>query len=151
MNTDISLDELLAFSKSDFVSFLNDNKSTWDHYRLPVLELADGDYAVALSDEIANSAAKEYIEEHLWAFNSNALEELTGIPHEMFSAVQEARCESCNDAIRICVDATCGIESFVDNMMEADGRGHYLSPYDSDEIELTFENDNDIFYLYRIN
>lgn len=151
MKTDITIDELLTFSKSDFVSFLNDNKCAWEHYRLPVLELADGEYAVALSDEDANNAAKEYIENSLWAFNSDTLEELTGIPHEMFSAVQEARCESSNDAIRVCVDATCGIESFVDNVLESDDRGCYLSIYNSKEIEHSFENDTDIFYLYRIN
>ena len=149
MKTDITLDELLEFSKSEFVSFLNDNKSTWEHYRLPVLELADGEYAVALSDEDADSAAKEYIENSLWAFNSDTLEELTGIPNEMFSAVQEARCESSNDAIRICVDATCGIESFVDNVLESDSRGFYLSSYNSEEIEHYF--DDETIYLYRIN
>ena len=151
MNTDITLDELLAFSKSDFVSFLNDNKSTWEHYRLPVLDLADGEYAVALSDEVADSAAKEYIENSLWAFNSSTLEELTGIPNEMFSAVQETRCESSNDAIRICVDATCGIESFVDNMLRSDGRGFYLAIYNSEEIEHYFEGENNAVYLYRVN
>lgn len=149
MNTDITLDELLAFSKSEFVSFLNDNKASWEHYRLPVLVLADGEYAVALSDEVADSAAKECIENTLWAFNSSTLEELTGIPNEMFSAVQEARCESSNDAIRICVDATCGIESFVDNVLENDSRGFYLSSYDSNEIEHYF--DDETIYLYRIN
>ena len=149
MNTDITLDELLEFSKTDFVSFLNDNKSTWEHYRLPVLELADGEYAVALSDEDADSAAKEYIENSLWAFNSSTLEELTGIPNEMFSAVQETRCESSNDAIRICIDATCGIESFVDNVLESDGRGFYLALYNSEEIEHYF--DDETIYLYRIN
>ena len=151
MKTDITLDELLEFSKSEFVSFLNDNKSTWEHYRLPVLELADGEYAVALSDEDADSAAKEYIENSLWAFNSSTLEELTGIPNEMFSAVQEARCESSNDAIRICVDATCGIESFVDNILENDSRGFYLSIYNSEEIEHYFDDDTEAVYLYRIN
>ena len=151
MKTDITLDELLEFSKSVFVSFLNDNKSTWEHYRLPVLELADGEYAVALSDEDADSAAKEYIENSLWAFNSSTLEELTGIPNEMFSAVQEARCESSNDAIRICVDATCGIESFVDNILENDSRGFYLSIYNSEEIEHYFDDDTEAVYLYRIN
>ena len=149
MNTDITLDELLEFSKSEFVSFLNDNKSTWEHYRLPVLVLADGEYAVALSDEDADSAAKEYIENSLWAFNSSTLEELTGIPNEMFSAVQETRCESSNDAIRICVDATCGIESFVDNVLESDGRGFYLASYNSEEIEHYF--DDETIYLYRVN
>ena len=151
MNTNITLDELLTFSKSDFVSFLNDNKTTWDHYQLPVIELANGDYAVALSDESANNSAKEYIEEHLWAFDSNTLEELTGIPHEMFSAVQEARCESSNDAIRICVNATCGIESFANYILENDGRGGYLSIYNSEEIEHYFEDDSEAIYLYRIN
>ena len=151
MNTDITLEELLAFSKSDFVSFLNDNKCNWDYYQLPVIELADGEYAIALSDEIANNTAKEYIEEHLWALNSDILEKLTGIPHEMFSAVQEARCESSNDAIRTCVDATCGIDSVVEDILENDSRGCYLSTYDSKEIEHYFKNDAEAIYLYRIN
>ena len=151
MNTNITLDELLAFSKSDFVSFLNDNKTTWDYYRLPVIELANGVYAVALSEDSANNSAKEYIEDRLWAFDSNTLEELTGIPHEMFSAVQQARCESSNDAIRICVNGTCGIDSFVNYILENDGRGCYLSTYDSKEIEHYFEDDTEAIYLYRID
>jgi hypothetical protein len=38
-----------------------------------------------------------------------------------------------------------GLEGFVEEAVSADGRGHFLSSYDGEE------NEQDGFYIYRIN
>ena len=47
------------------------------------------------------------------------------------------------------IQATCGIDSFVEAAISADGRGHFLARYDSEERE--FNNGRMTFYIYRIN
>lgn len=47
----------------------------YDHYDMPIIEseTEPGEYAIAFSDNIANNAAKQYIEDSLWAFNTDFL------------------------------------------------------------------------------
>ena len=121
----------------------------WRHYGLPIVEIDGEEWAIALTDEEADQAAYEYIEQAVWAFNSDFLQDMTGIPQEMFEAVQD-KCEGANDAITACIEATCGMESFRDNAINADGRGHFLSGYNGQEEEFEMSNGN-ISYAYRIN
>jgi len=63
--------------------------------------------------------------------------------------MQSDSCESCNDFLLSLVEKTCGIETFVDDAIRSDGRGHFMSSYDSNENEETVEGET--FYIYRIN
>jgi hypothetical protein len=107
------------------------------------VEIDGCEYRV-LSDDEADAACKEYVEESLWAFNPGFLSEETGIDDSVFMALAN-RCEGANDAIRSIVDGSCGIDSLVDSAVSADGRGHFLSGYDGKEQE------HDDYYLYRVN
>lgn len=104
-------------------------------YQLPVIEYDDCEYVIAMNDEQADEACYEYIENTIWAFNPYFLEQMTDVPAEMFEAVQD-KCESINEALQILVERTCGMQDFVDQAIAEDGRGHFLSGYDGEEIEL---------------
>jgi hypothetical protein len=107
-----------------------------------------GEYLV-LTDDEADEAATEYIKESLWSFNSDFLASETGLPAEVFKALQD-KCEDSNDAVSKLVEATCGVDSFVETAISADGRGNFLGAYDSEENELLVIGKAE-FFIYRIN
>lgn len=120
-------------------------KSTEEHYGLPVIEYDDCEYAIAMDEDEADKACYEYIEGSVWAFNPYFLEQMTDVPAEMFEAVQD-KAESMNEPISILIERTCGMQDFVDQAITDDGRGHFLSWYDGKEIELECGA-----YAYRVN
>ena len=101
-----------------------------------------------LTDDEANAAAADYVEQSLWAFNADFLAGETGLDSTVFEALQP-RCENANDAIRSIIDGTCGFDAFVETAISADGRGHFMSSYDGEENEQSVGGE--YFYIYRIN
>ena len=145
----------------------------YDHYDMPIIksETEPGEYAIAFSDDIANNAAKQYIEDSLWAFNAEFLANETDMPVEVYKALQP-QYEDSSDAILELIEKTCGLDSFIKSAIAADGRGHFISSYDSQETCFTdmsqefqneirrFLDDGDLecddfnpsdCYVYRIN
>ena len=117
--------------------------------------LDSGDYLV-LTDSEANEKVAEYIKDSLWAFNANFILsecglDLSGV--DSLRAMQEKACESANDFILSLVEKTCGLASFVDSAISMDGRGHFLSPYDGNETEVSYKagKKTDFLYIYRQN
>ena len=111
----------------------------------------DGDYLV-FTDSEADEACKEYIKDSLWAFNADFILcecglDLSGV--DSLRSMQEKSCESANDFVLSLVEKTCGIDKFVDSAISADGRGHFLAPYDGEEVEV--EDDYGYLYIYRLN
>lgn len=107
--------------------------------------LNDDDYQIMTDDE-ADETCKEYIEQSLWAFNASFLSYETDLPIEVYEALQ-GQCESSNEAVAALVEKTCGIDSLVDSAISADGRGHFLSSYDGQELEVSINGVN--YYIYR--
>lgn len=105
---------------------------------------ADGCEYIVLTDNEADDFATDYIRESLWAFNADFLSAFTALPVAMFEAVQ-GECESSNDAILQCIEQAAGLKEFVEEAISADGRGHFMSSYDGEEIE---QGD---YFIYRIN
>jgi hypothetical protein len=97
-------------------------------------------------DEQAGEALYEYIEQSVWAFRASFIARECNLPEAegMIEAAQE-KCEDANDGILAMIKGTCGLKSFVDSAESADGRGHFLSLYDSNENEV------DGFFIYRLN
>ena len=95
---------------------------------------------LVLTDGEADEQARVDIEDSLWAFNAEFILESCGlgsrsnVSHSL-RKMQEDSCESCNEFIRALVDGTCGINKFVALAILADGRGQFLSTYDSEEGE----------------
>lgn len=145
MNT---VQDLFDISEEEFLSLVEEAK--YHHYgKLPIIDVNGEEWAIALNEEEANQAAGEYIEQTAWAFSADYLQDITGIPYEMFEAVQD-KCEGANDAILACIEATCGIESFRDHAISDNGRG-ILSGYNGEEEEFQLSDKEDICYAYRLN
>ena len=109
---------------------------------------ADGGEYLVLTDEEADEKAAEYIKDSLWAFNADFILSECELPFELkegIQAGQEKQCESANDWIESLIEKTCGIESFIESAISADGRGHFMSSYDGEESE---QGD---FFIYRVN
>lgn len=115
-----------------------DSKETWT---------VNGDKYMVLFEDEADERARDYIEDALWTFNSSFLSGETDVDEMVFDCLREKRCESCNDAIRSIIDATCGMDDFVDSAISADGRGSYLNYCDGSEDEINV--DGDICFIYK--
>jgi hypothetical protein len=123
------------------------NQTKWGYYGLDSFELGSKEYAIGTDSE-ADAACAEYIRDTVWAFNSDFIVSECGLHYqlaEVFQSFQHEKCESANYALLGLVNATCGIESFVESAISADGRGHFLSSYDGEE------NEEGEFFIYRVN
>jgi hypothetical protein len=106
-----------------------------------------------LTDDEADAAAREEIENSLWAFNadfilqhSTAYEETTDREDEIIiKALQEMQSKLCESAQPIVKALIKDLDEFTADAIDADGRGHFLSYYDGEE------NEADGFYIYRLN
>jgi hypothetical protein len=102
------------------------------------------------TDDEAIEAVKQYIKDNAWTFKPEFIASHTkgGASNGMIkavSALQEA-CESCNDDIKSLID---DVDAFVEDAISSDGRGMFLSPYDSNEQEVKI--DDKYYYAYRQN
>jgi len=102
---------------------------------------------LVLTDEEADEAAQEQIEQSLWAFNAEFLWSYMpeGMDVETIQAIQEACYEAANESFRAMIGDK--FQSFVNDAIASDGRGHFLSQYDGEENE----NDAATLFIYRVN
>jgi len=109
------------------------------------MTLEDGaqEYLI-LDDDEANEAVVEYIKETAWAFNASFLANYTDLPIEVFEAMQE-KFEDSNDVVLQCIKQKGDIEDFAEDVVSEDGRGHFLSSYDGEEVK------EDGYFIYRLN
>jgi len=106
----------------------------------------NNDYLV-LTDEEADEKAKDYILDTVWAFTPSFLSSETEIDIEVFEAIQgNDRCESNNDAILSMIKDK---DSFVEEAIRCDGRGHFISHYDGNENEESVNETT--YFIYRQN
>ena len=110
-----------------------------------------GEYLV-LTDEEADEKAREYIRDSLWAFNVDFLMNFCDALDEprarkAFSKMQENLCEGANELVYALVKDR--FDEFVQDAIQCNGRGHFLSFYDGQENEIKY---NDVWYfIYRVN
>lgn len=99
---------------------------------------------LALTDSEADAWCEDRIAQDLWAFRPEFLEAHTvkGMTAKAIAAIQESLYEDASDSLRALIPDWA---HFVRDVMMADGRGHFLSSYDGEEIEAGR------FYLYRVN
>ena len=106
----------------------------------------DGEEFLVLSDEEADEMVKEYILDSVWAFRADFLAShlKDGVDQEVIELIQSnGKCESNNSAILSLIE---DVDHFVHDAIISDGRGHFISSYDGEEIEL-----NQNFFAYRVN
>ena len=108
-------------------------------------ELDNGKEYLVLTDDEADQVALDYIKDTLWAFNASWLASYTGLHEAVFEALSEGY-ENSNEAIMALINNAGSMDEFVQESIDADGRGYFVANYDWEEIEL--END---YYAYRVN
>lgn len=104
---------------------------------------------LVLTDDEADTLAAADIKKSLWAFNADFLAGYMpeGIDAEEINAIRGERCEGANSAMLALVGDR--LEEVTEEAIAADGRGHFLSGYDGDEIEQ--EHGGRLWYAYRTN
>lgn len=111
-----------------------------------------GDYKV-LTDEEADEETREVILESLWAFKADFIirhtefwNTCTGLEamdaEDALEEMQGKLCESANALVRALI---ADIDKFVEDAIDADGRGHFLAFYDG------LEDESGKYYVYRTN
>jgi hypothetical protein len=108
--------------------------TTREHFGLPVVLVDGEEYAVAETEEAAQSAAIESARDSLWAFNTPFLCRHLNLNTKQEEAIAEMQNKLCEDAGPI-LEALLGdkLDDFLADAVNTDGRGHFLSPYDSEE------------------
>ena len=102
-------------------------------------------------DKHADEACKEQILDSLWAFKASfiadhARHKLTPAAVKAIEKMQGDLAEDANEIVRALIRDE---EAFVKHAIEADGRGHFLNPYDGEEQEFTFKRKT--LFVYRLN
>ena len=110
-----------------------------------------GDDFLVLTDDEADARVTEYIEESLWSFRVSFLLDHCGTEffcdrvEEALVKVASELCESANPIFRAMVGDR--FPELVKAAIAADGRGHFLSTWDGNEVEVWV--DNEALYIYR--
>ena len=108
---------------------------------------------MVLTEEQADARAREEILNSLWAFNADFIIEhcrnCDDMDYDEFnSAVESLRhaqencCENASGLVRALI---ADIDEFVEDAINADGRGHFIAGYDG------VENEQDGYYIYRVD
>ena len=115
------------------------------------------DYLV-LTDEEANEAVREEIEEMVWAFTPSFLSAHTGVDSGTLRTMQESLCENANEPITAMIK---DFDWFVEDAVRCDGRGHFLAGYDHEENyedylsvvrnDRCYETKKETYFIYRRN
>lgn len=100
------------------------------YYGLPVIQFNDFEYAVALTEEKANAAIKEYVETNLWLFTPESIEKHSRLSLKTIKYIQKLY-ENGNEALI----ATIDMDNFIENQI-TESFGEYLSPVDQKEFTL---------------
>lgn len=125
----------------DIKNALAVDKERDSHWALPVLIIDDEEYAVAEGEEEATKAARQSIEDSICYFKPDFLADHSDVPEEVFEFLAN-KCFDNNEAYKAMI---YDVDDFVDDAIDADGRGHFLNPYDSREYEIGE------YFLYRID
>ena len=115
--------------------------------------LIDNEDYLVLTDEEATERAAEEIKNSLWAFNAdfilNHCKNADSMDcYEWDSAVEalrDAQGRSCESLNGLCFALIDDMEEFIEDAIEADGRGHFIAFYDGEE------NEQNGFFIYRLN
>jgi len=111
------------------------------HWGLPVLIIDGEEWAVAEGEEEANKAARPAVEDSICYFRPDFLAAHSDVPEEVFVFLA-SKCFDNNEAYKSMI---YDVDDFIDDAIDADGRGHFLNTYNSKEYEIGE------YFLYQIN
>lgn len=105
-----------------------------------------GEEYLVLTENERQDELKERIRQSLYTFSSNFLSYVTDIDESIFEAIHSnGKGAANNEPFLYLVEGTCGLDYLIEEAVEWDGAGHFLSSYDGVEHEL----ENNV-YAYRI-
>ena len=139
-----------------FISwYIDNNNIKTDSYRsvkeaiYAAESLLNYNYYICLTESEADETAKNYILETVWAFKKSFLDAhssaISKTSEKAFTAIQDL-CEGANELILNSID---NVEDFVQDAISTDGRGHFISVYDSTENESVYNGT--MYYIYRLS
>jgi hypothetical protein len=107
-------------------------ETSWDSYRFA------GQEWLVYDEEGAAAAAHERIVADLWAFNAEFLWRFTpeGVEVDHLKKIGDALYEDAQPVFLALVQAGSDVDDLVRGAIAEDGRGHFLSGYDSNEVEM---------------
>ena len=121
----------------------------YDSYGLRVFSADGQEWAVGTDDDAAE-AVKQYINDNVWTFRPEFIASHTkgGVSNGMIKAITalQESCELCNEDVKSLIE---GMDDFIEDAVSSDGKGMFLSPYDSNEQEIVI--DGAYYYAYRLN
>jgi len=136
----------------------------YKYYGLNQYRVENGSKEFAVgSNQKAQTACLRNIKDSVWAFRAKFILEMCELPEELvpvFEAFQGEKCEDCNEAIYKLIKKTCGFLKFAQEAIRLDGRGHFLSSYDSRECSARittagpapdFVTGSEVYFIYRTN
>lgn len=99
---------------------------------------------LVLTDEEADQLADNYIRDSVWAFNASFIEAFVpdGITEDIIKIIQEKYEDANKPLLSLIGD---NLDMFIRDAIASDGRGHFISMYDGEEVE---EGD---YFIYRTN
>ena len=101
----------------------------------------DSEHYLVYTDEEADEAVREHIEEMVWSFSPSFLQGHTGVDADAIAKIQEMY-EDANEPIKAMIK---DFDHFVDDAVKCDGRGHFLD-VNFEENEITFNGIT--YYIY---
>ena len=104
-------------------------------------------YRVCSDGNEAHRACVEHVRNGASEYNAGMLGRATGFDPAVFRALANND-EYANPAVCALIDCSCGMTRFVNDMIDAVGRGHFLSLHDGKETIFPYGNDRTAF-LYR--
>jgi predicted house-cleaning noncanonical NTP pyrophosphatase (MazG superfamily) len=118
-------------------------------------EMIENDYVgsefTVMTEEEREKAVRDYIKESAWAFNTNFIIDHSNIEYnnrieKSLKKMQEELCEDANEIILALIN---DFDEFVEDAVNSDGYGHFLSQYDGEESEI--EINGTLYFIYRNN
>lgn len=103
---------------------------------------------LVINNRQADRMCAEEIENLLWAFNAEFIAKHTknGLSTKAIDSLKKMQSELCEDANDIMQALIVNISVFIQDAIDADGRGHFLSGYDGEELGLKGG-----LFAYRVN
>lgn len=151
----VELQKTTALKIKEIQNFTDEKIVKWNS-ETQTAEMTDGTEWLVLTDEEADEKTAEEIKEMLWAFRPEFIIEhmeqmenfSTTLRCRIIKSIEKIQVNLCEDAkpiIYALVGGEDGIDNFISDAIDADGRGHFLSYYDGEEKKT--EN----FFVYRLN
>lgn len=151
-----SIKDLLLADKTENEKILIDTLNI-DINRIDEVE-EDGEYIayngieyLVLTDNEADEAAYESINDSVWAFNTDFIISHSDAldydnPSRAFIEAIQEQGKGGNEAMKRLIN---NFDDFVEEAIRVDGRGRFLSTYDSEELENYYNNQ--WYFIYRTN